>query len=102
MANLTSEEAIRKAVDYLKSLSAELLGENPEEIRLETVQLFEDNWVVILSYLVRPEIDNAWLKAFQTYRRYKEITLSVANGDVLSFRTIESNGSGQQSRVASR
>ena len=88
MPQITSEQAIRKASEYLKSIPEELLGETVAHIRLETVQLFDNEWVVVLSYVVEPQsVDNVFLKTLGTYRRFREITVDSATGLVKGMRT---------------
>jgi hypothetical protein len=83
---INEEGAIKAAVDYLKQLPAELLG-NPKDIRLETIQSFDDEWIVVLSYLSErdlglPVTDSPLARALSTVRRSKEFSVAVKSGKV--------------------
>ncbi len=85
MPIISSESAIRKATEYLKSIPPELLGEKIEAIRLETIQLFGEEWSVVLSYLVEPSLENPFLKALGSVRRYREIRVNAQDGGITAL-----------------
>ncbi len=86
----TSDDAIKAAVEYLKQLPSELLG-IPEDIRLESIQLFGSEWVVTLSYMASagytgsPASDNPLARALRTVRREKEFEVNAETGQVQSM-----------------
>lgn len=92
---ITSDHAIEKAFDYLKNLKPEYLGK-VEEIRLETVQFFGTEWVVILSYLTKRKQEeggkqrNPLLDALSYQRYYKEFDIDANTGDVRAMKNPES------------
>ncbi|HEY3876075.1 MAG TPA: hypothetical protein VGM92_11405 [Candidatus Kapabacteria bacterium] len=89
MPTITLEIAIRKATEYLKSLSPELLGEKIEEIRLENAQLIRDHWSVVLGYFVEPTVENQLLKTLGTVRRYRNIIVNATTGEIMALLSAE-------------
>lgn len=98
MTKIRSETAIKIATEYLKGIPPDLLGEKFDQIRLETIQSFDDEWVVILSYLVEASSENPLLKALGTFRRYREIIVSAETGEVLSLRSVDDNSRTERAR----
>lgn len=87
---LTSEQAIARAFEYIKGLPENALGEDSDPPRLETVQLFDKDWIVVLSFLVHPKLDPALSKdaiysVMSTYRMFKELTIDGLTGAVTSI-----------------
>lgn len=95
---LTSEQAIEKAFGFLKGLKPEYLGATPESIRLETLQRFGKDWVVVLSYYIRVKpaaseadasLTNKLLEALSSRRFIKEIEIDAESGELLAMRNPE-------------
>jgi hypothetical protein len=92
---ITDTQAIEKAFDYLKNLKPEYLGK-VEEIRLEAIQFFGTEWVVILSYLTKRKQEggdkyrNPLLDALSYQRYYKEFDIDASTGDVRAMKNPES------------
>ena len=91
---IKSEIAIEKAVEYLKGVKPEYLGAMPESIRLETVQLFGKDWVVVLSYLTQVQqegenLTNKLLQALSTRRYIKEFEIDAESGELIAMRNPE-------------
>jgi hypothetical protein len=88
---IKSEAAIDTAVAFLKKLKPEYLGSAPENIRLETIQLFGKEWVVVLRYTVSiprngENITNQLLEALSTRNYFKEFEIDAESGDVIAMR----------------
>ena len=87
----TSEAAIDKAAAFLKSLKPDYLGGEPKNIRLETIQLFGKEWVVILSYTISiprggENLANQLLEALSTRRYFKEFEIDTESREVIAMR----------------
>ncbi|MEP7234175.1 MAG: hypothetical protein ABI778_02655 [Ignavibacteriota bacterium] len=94
MSKISTDQAIEKAIGFVKGLKPEYLGAKPENIRLETIQLFGKEWVVVLSYttsITRPEnsTGNLLLEALSTRRYIKELEIDSSSGDVIAMRNPE-------------
>jgi hypothetical protein len=88
MPKFTSSQAIQSASDYLRNIPKDLLGEDISELRLETIQLFGNEWVIVFSYLVEPkDAENPLLRTLRTFRRYREITMNADTGEILGLRS---------------
>ncbi len=88
---ITSKTAIEKAITFLESLKPDYLGGEPKSIRLETIQLFDKEWVVILSYTIltpRPEagLVNSLAELLSSRRYFKEFEINAQSGDVIAMR----------------
>lgn len=85
---ITSEQAIEKAFGYIKSQSEHLdVVDSP---RLESVQLFGDDWVVTLSYFTERKTGdspalNSLLQALSYQRSFKEIEINATNGEIIGM-----------------
>lgn len=87
---VTDTEAIEKAFSYLKS--HEKFLENPGNPRLETIQRFNGEWVVVVSYLIERRNDagdivlNPLLQALKYQRYFKEFEIDAKSGDIIAMR----------------
>lgn len=85
---LTPQQAAESAMNYLLSLSSDLLG-GRDEPRLEEISKEEaGKWHVILSYIARPKngVENEFAKSLMRYRRYKEFVVDADSGSVLKMK----------------
>ena len=87
---VTSQQAIEQAFHYLKGLPPEYL-EAPSHPRLETIQRFGDEWIVVISYLTslgekQGSSLNPLLKALTVQRRFKEFEIKADTGEVVALR----------------
>jgi hypothetical protein len=87
---VSSEQAVEKAFNYLAALGPKYLGQ-PESPRLETIQRFDDEWLVVLSYMITgsAKSENPVLKALTAQRKYKEFEINAETGEVLAMRNPE-------------
>ncbi len=104
---IQSEVAIDKAVEYLKNIKPSLLGAVPENIRLETVQLFGKEWVVVLSYTTQLQrgdesLTNKFLEALSYRRHVKEFEVDTETGRVLAMRNPQSPTTTNEPLTAAR
>ena len=89
---LTPQQAAEAAMNYLLSLSPQLLG-GRDEPRLEEISN-EDNgkWHVVLSYMARPnedsvrDVENKFAKSLMRYRLFKEFVVDAKSGNVLRMK----------------
>ncbi len=91
---IDSNKAIEKAFSFVQSIDPKYLGAKPENIRLETIQLFGKEWVVVLSYFssVKGSEDstaNKLLEALKVRRYIKEIEVDSESGEVIAMRNPE-------------
>jgi hypothetical protein len=89
---LTPQQAADAAMNYLLSLSPQLLG-GRDEPRLEEISNEEaGKWHVILSYVARPSEDamngvrNDFARSLMRYRLFKEFVVDADNGSVLTMK----------------
>ena len=93
---ITSDQAIEKAFSFVNGLKPEYLGAKPENMRLETIQKFGKEWIVVLSYSIstprfnNKEITEAALLGVLSSRRYiKELEIDAFSGDVIAMKNPE-------------
>ena len=90
---ITSDKAIEKAFSFVSGLKAEYLGAKPENMRLETIQKFGKEWIVVLSYSIPgrpPEGIASALAEILSNRRYiKELEIDAISGEVIAMRNPE-------------
>jgi hypothetical protein len=89
---LTPQQAAEAAMNYLLSLSPQLLG-GRDEPRLEEISNEDPGkWHVLLSYMTRPNedsernIENRFAKSLMRYRLFKEFVVDANNGNVLKMK----------------
>ena len=94
---ITSDKAIENAFSFVNGLKPEYLGAKPENMRLETVQLFGKEWVVVLSYTItgqsafpKESLGNALSDLLKTRRYIKELEINSESGEVVAMRNPES------------
>lgn len=86
---LTSEQAVEKAFEYIMGLSEHLdVIDNP---RLESVQLFGDDWIVTVSYFTQRKAGdsvalNSLFQALSYQRSFKEIEIKSTSGEIIGMR----------------
>jgi len=102
---ITSNSAIDKAAAFLGSLKPEYLGGEPENVRLETIQLFGKEWVVVLSYSIStPRIgenfSNQLLEALSTRRYMKEIEIDAESGEAIAMKNPQAPISNMERQTA--
>ena len=88
---ITSKTAIDKAVAFLESLGTDYLGGDPKNFRVETIQLFGKEWVVVLSYTISvlrngENLSNQLLEALSTRRYFKEVEIDAESGEAIAMR----------------
>ena len=88
---ITPNAAIDKAIAFLGSLNPELLGGKPQDVRLETIHLFEKGWIAMLSYEVTVKQNgevsaNEFLKALSTRRYIKEFEIDGESGEIIGMK----------------
>jgi hypothetical protein len=98
---VNSEQAIEKAFSFLQGLKPEYLGSKPENIRLETIQRFNGEWVVVLSYLIslpkRTEstaegnLLSKFLEGLSSRRYIKEFEINAETGELVAMRNPEAH-----------
>lgn len=87
---ITNAKAIDTAVRYLEGLPGELLG-GPKDVRLESIERMNGEWIVILSYASdaetetthSPLADSPLGRALRAMRRYKEFDIDAESGEVI-------------------
>ena len=88
---ITSKTAIDKAVAFLESLGSDYLGGDPKNFRLETIQRFGKEWIVVLSYTIsiqrgEENLTNQLLEALSTRRYFKEVEIDAESGEAVAMR----------------
>ena len=88
---ITSKTAIDKAVAFLESLGTDYLGGDPTHFRLETIQRFGNDWVVVMSYTISvprsgENLANQLLEALSTRRYFKEVEIDAESGEAIAMR----------------
>ena len=91
---INSDQAIEKAFSFVGGLKPEYLGAKPERMRLETIQRFGKEWVVVLSYFIgidpkEENIGNKFLQALSSRRFIKEVEIDSETGEVVAMRNPE-------------
>jgi hypothetical protein len=90
---LTPQQAAEAAMNYLLSLSPDLLG-GRDEPRLEEISKEDSGkWHVVLSYVARPQkgelsdaLKNTFASSLMRYRLYKEFVVDANSGSVLGMK----------------
>ncbi len=102
---VTAETAIDRASEFLKGLKSEYIGTiEDNSIRLETIQFFPNEWIVVLSYLTKTPRQgesalNPLLEALSYQRYYKEFEIDSTTGKLVAMRNPHEHES--TTRVAS-
>ncbi len=91
---ITLNQALEKAISFIDGLKPEYLGSKPESIRVETIQLFGKEWVVVVSYNTskkQEEVNtiNKLFEALSVRRFIKEVEIDSETGEVVAMRNPE-------------
>jgi hypothetical protein len=88
---VTPQQAAEAAMNYLLSLSPQLMG-GLDEPRLEEISKEEPGkWHIILSYMTHPgkeanDVKNPFARSLMAYRLFKEFVVDAENGSVMTMK----------------